>query len=166
MESYIIPTKREFLPDITKRRLVSMRNKEPEERYRRHFDAAIMRRDGKTIGEIANALDIHPATVMKWLRRMVKRGGLDDGYKTSQGRPSKFTAEQLKDLESDMEESPRHYGLESETWTSRTVAQYVLTRFEIEITPGSMRRIMTRTNMKWPGSAAATLARQRGEPYP
>lgn len=166
MESYIIPTRKEFLPDITKRRLVSMRNKEPEERYRRHFDAAIMRKDGNTIGEIAEELDIHPGTVMNWLNRMVEVGGLGEGYKTRQGRPPKFTSEQLDDLVMDMEESPRHYGLDSETWTSRVVAQYVLTKFEVEITPGSMRRIMTRNDLNWPGSAAATLARKRGEPYP
>lgn len=162
----MIPTQKDFLPGITKRRLVSMRNKEPDERYRRHFDAAIMRKDGSTIGEIAEELDIHPGTAMNWLHRMLEKGGLGEGYKTRQGRPPKFTPKQLKDLEKDMKKSPRHYGLDSETWTSRVVAQYALTRFEIEITPGSMRRIMTRTDMNWPGSAAATLARKRGEPYP
>ena len=166
MESYIIPTGKKFLPGITKRRLTTMRNREPEERYKHHFDAAIMRKDGRTIGEIADELYIHTGTVMNWLNRMVEVGGLGEGYKRRQGRPPKFTPEQLDDLELEMEASPRHYGLDSDTWTSMIVAQYVLTRFEIEITPGSMRRIMTRTDMNWPGSGAATLARRLGEPYP
>ena len=164
MESYKIPTEKKFLPDITKRRLVSMRNKEPDERYRRHFDAAIMRKDGSSIGAIANELNIHPGTVMNWLNRMIERG-LGESYRVRQGRPPKFTPKELQDLERDMKKSPRHYDLDSDTWTSRIVAKHALSRFNIEITPGSMRRIMTRTNLRWPGSAAATLARRRGEPY-
>lgn len=166
MESYTIPTRKEFLPDVTKRRLVSMRGKEPEERYKRHFDAAIMRKDGSTIGEIAEEIGVHPLTIMNWLRRMVARGGLEEGYKIRQGLPPKFSPEQLKALELDMEKPPQHYGLGSETWTSRTVAKYAFDKFGIQVTAPSMRRILTRTKTNWPGSAAATLARKRGKPYP
>ena len=123
MESYAIPTRRDFLPGITKRQLVSMRSKEPEERYKIHFDAAIMRKDGRTIGEIAEELDIHPGTAMNWLGRMAEKGGLGEGYKVRQGRPPAFTPEQLEELERDMKNPPRHYGLDSDTWTSRMVAQ-------------------------------------------
>ena len=166
MESYKIPTRREFLPGITKKSLASMRNKEPEARYKRHFDAAIMRRDGNTIGEIAEEIGVHPLTIMNWLRRMVENGGLGEGYKVRQGLPPKFSPEQLKELELDMEKPPQHYGLDSETWTSRTVAKYAFAKFRIQVTAPSMRRILTRTKTNWPGSAAATLARRRGEPYP
>ncbi|MBI1657413.1 MAG: helix-turn-helix domain-containing protein [Thaumarchaeota archaeon] len=161
MESYVIPTKKDFLPGIPKRRLVSMRSKEADERYRRHYDAAIMRKDGSTIGEIADELSIHPGTVMNWLRRMIERGP-GTNYKVRQGRPPKFTAKQLQELERDMKKSPRHYGLDSDDWTSRVVTRHVSARFDVEITPGSMRRIMTRTDMRWPGSAAATKARKQG----
>ncbi len=164
MESYVIPTKRDFLPDMTKRRLTTMRKKEEDERYQRHYTAAIMRKDGYTIGEIADELYIHPGTVMNWLNRMMERG-LGPDYKVRQGRPPKFTPKQLKQLEKDMRKSPRHFDLDSDFWTSRVVTEFVLTRFEVEITPGSMRRIMTRTNMRWPGSAAAAEARRRGDPY-
>ena len=166
MESYTIPTRKDFLPDITKRRLASMRNKEPEERYKRHFDAAIMRKDGRTIGEIAEDLDIHPGTAMNWLHRMLENEGLGEGYKVRQGRLPAFTPEQLKELEHDMENPPRRYGLDSATWTSRIVAQHAFAKFGIKVTAPSMRRILTRTKMNWPGSAAATLARKRGKPYP
>ena len=161
VESYTVPTGKDFLPGTTKRRLASMRNKEPEEIYRRHFDAAIMRKDGRTVVEIAEEIGAHPLTIMRWLRRMVENGGLGEGYKTRPGRPSAFTPEQLKDLERDMKRPPQHYGLDSETWTSRTVAQYALDKFGIRIPHPSMRRILTRTKMNWPGSAAA-LARRRG----
>lgn len=164
MESYVIPTKSEFLPRITRKRLETIRAGEEDERYQRHYDAAIMRKDGSTIGEIAVALGIHPGTVMNWLNRMVERG-LGSDYKVRQGRPPKFTSKQLKQLEQDMKKSPRHHKLDSDFWTSRVVTEFVLTRFDVEITPGSMRRIMTRTNMRWPGSAAAAEARRRGQSY-
>ena len=166
MESYKIPTRREFLPRVTVKRLEDMREKEPKERYKRHFDAAIMRKDGKTVGEIADDIGVHPLTIMNWLRRMVANGGLGKGYKVRQGILPKFNPKQLKQLERAMEKPPRRYGLDSETWTAKTVAQYALKRFGIEVTAPSMRRILTRTNTVWPGSAAAILARKRGEPYP
>ena len=166
VESYTVPTGKDFLPGTTKRSLASMRNKEPEERFRRHFDAAIMRKDGRTVGEIAENLGIHPYTAINWLRRMEKMGGLGEGYKTRQGNPPAFTTEQLKELERDMKKPPQHYGLDSETWTSRTVAKYAFDKFGITVASSSMRRILTTTKTNWPGSAAATLARRRGEPYP
>ena len=166
MESYKIPTQKDFLPDTTRRQLTYMRKKESDERYKRHFDAAIMRKDGKTIGEIAEEVGVHPLTVMNWLRRMVANGGLGEGYKIRQGLPPKFSPEQLKELELDMKKPPQHYGLDSATWTSRTVAKYAFDKFGIQVTAPSMRRILTRTKTDWPGSAAATLARKRGELYP
>ena len=159
----IIPTGKEFLPGMTKRRLMSMRNKEPEERYKRHFDAAIMWRDGDTMEEIAEELDVQPDTVKNWLRRMVANGGFGEGYKVRQGRPPAFTPDQLEELNLDMEKPPQHYGLDSETWTSRTVAMHAFEKFGIRVPHPSMRRILTRPGMNWPGSAAATL--KRGETY-
>ena len=166
MDSYIIPTGKEFLPDITRRRLVSMRGKELDERYKRHFDAAIMRKDGRTVSEIAEEIGVHNGTIMNWLHRMLEKRGLGEGYKTRRGIPSQFTPEILKELEEDMEMPPEHHGLDSETWTSKTVAQHALNKFGISFTPPSMRRILTQTKTNWPGSAAAIEARKRGEPYP
>ena len=166
MESYIIPTRDEFLPEIARSTLVDMREDEPDERYKRHFDAAIMRKDGKTVGEIAEEIGVHTGTIMNWLHRMLEKGGLGEGYKTRRGIPSKFTPEILKKLERDMKKSPRRYGLDSETWTSRIVAQHALNKFGISFTPPSMRRLLTQTKTNWPGSAAAIEARKLGEPYP
>ena len=163
MGPYTIPKRNDFLPHITKRRLAAMRNKEPDERLHRRFDAAIMRKDGKTIAEIAEEIGVHRSTVIDWFRRMI-RTGMGEGYKTRPGRPPALTAEQLKELERDMKKPPKHYGLDSETWLSRTVAQHAFDKFGIRIPHPSMRRILTRTNTDWPGSAAA-MARRRGEPY-
>lgn len=156
MDSRTIPTGSEFLPDVSKRSLLAMRRKEPDGRYRLHLDAAIMRKDGHTVGEIAKELDMHTNTVGNWLRRMSKAGGFGDGYRFRPGRPSRLTAGQLGELEKDMKKPPARYGLESETWTSRTVSQHVQGKFGIYVPHPSMRRILTRGNVKWPGSAAAT----------
>ena len=154
MESRTKSAQKDFLPSIPKRRLVSMRAEETDGRYRRHYDAAIMRKDGSTIGEIAEEMSVQPGTVANWLRRMAEQGP-GANCKIRQGRQPKLTPIQLQDLEMDMVNPPRQYGLDSDGWTSRVVAQHVLKKFNVEITPGSMRRIMTRTNLRWPGSAAA-----------
>ena len=166
MDSYIIPTGNEFLPDITKRRLMAMRSKEPDEQYKRHFDAAIMRKDGRTVSDIAEEIGVHNGTIMNWLHRMLEKRGLGEGYKTHRGIPSKFTPEILKELERDMKEPPGHHGLDSETWTSKVVAQHALNKFGISFTPPSMRRILTQTKTDWPGSAAAIKARKLEESGP
>ena len=162
MDSYAIPTGKEFLPGTTKRRLVSMRNKEPDEQCKIHFDAAIMRKDGKTIGEIAEEVDKHPVTIKSWLRLMIENWDSGDIHKRL-GRRPKFTPEQLKELERDMKRPPKHYGLESETWTSRTVVEHAFAKFGVRVPRPSMRRTLHKID--WPGSAAA-LASKRGESYP
>ena len=91
---------------------------------------------------------------------MVELEGFGEGYKRRRGPLPKFTPEQLKELERDMKKSPSHYGLDAETWTSKTVAQHVSNKFGISFTPPSMRRILNKTQTNWPGSAAA-LARMR-----
>ncbi len=78
-----------------------------------------------------------------------------EDYEVKRGRPPKLTPEQLEELSVDMREPPVRYGLDSIAWVSRTVAQYVLQKFGISITPGSMRRILVRKNIEWPGSAKA-----------
>ena len=164
MDSYVIPTGKAFLPDTTRERLVSMRNREPDERYKIHFDAAIMRKDGRTTGEIAEEIGRHPATVTIWLRLMVENWDSGDIHKKRPGLPPKFTPEQLKELERDMKKSPKHYGLDSKTWTSRMVAEHAFVKFGIRIPSPSMRRILNQSKISWPGSAAA-LARKPGKPY-
>lgn len=160
MESHVIPKKDDFLPDLSKRQLLAMQAKEKDPRYRRRYDAALMRRDGCDIGTIADELSVNPLTIMNWLNRMVAYG---PQYKVRVGRLPSFTPEQLKELEDDMKHPPSYYGIDAPSWTSKVVSQHVLKRFDIKIPNSSMRRIMTRTNMNWPGSAAAKLERKRAD---
>ena len=165
MTQYVVQTGGKFLPNITKRRLQSLRRKETDDRYKTHLNAAIMRKDNYTISEIAKDVDVHPATVGKWLRTMEETGTPIIRRKRV-GRQPAFTQEQLDQLEREMEDRPSHYGLDSKTWTSRTVAYRAQSAFGINIPHHSLRRILTREGVNWPGSAAAIAARKRGEPYP
>lgn len=158
MDSYTIPTGRKFLPNVTKRSLAAMRSEETDTRFRLHYDAAIMRKGGSTVGEICDELSLHPSTIINCLHRMEQRGP-GASYRVRQGRPPKFTAEQLQKLEKDMEKLPKRHGLDADGWTSLVVSKHVLKRFGISITPGAMRRIMTTKRMRWPGSAAAKAGR-------
>ena len=161
MEAYDFPNGSRFLPGLTKRRLTALRKQEPDGWFARHLDAAILRKGGHTVGEIASEIGVTTQTVQRWLTRMVEAGGVGAEYRATckRGRAPAFTPEQLKDLESDMERRPHNYGLDSATWTSRTVAQHARHKFGIDIPHHSMRRILTRDNVNWPGSAAAKAAR-------
>lgn len=102
--------------------------------------------------EMADDANASVSAVSRWLQNMMTRG-IGGDYEVKQGRPPKFTPEQLNQLSVDMREPPVRYGLDSATWVSRTVEPYVLQKFGISITPGSMRRILVRKNIEGPGSA-------------
>lgn len=159
MDSYVIPKGKEFLPDVTLRKLNGLKRREREDKYKVHYTAAALRKKGATIGEIADEVDMSPGTILVWFKNMMNRG-VGDGYKARQGRPPKFTQEQLEDLEADMKSPPTAYGIDSDRWTSPVVTQYVLDKFDISITHGSMRRLLVRKGIKWPGSAEAAAARR------
>ena len=155
-----VPEGKKFLPKVTMQKLRSLHKKEKSEKRKRYYVAAIKRKEGLSVREIADDVNMSVATISTWLRNMSTRGDAE-GYGTRQGRPPKFTPEQLKELSVDMKKSPSEYDLDSASWTSPVVAQYALQKFNVEITPGSMRRILVRKHIDWPGSAEAMRARQK-----
>lgn len=157
-----IPEGKKFLPDVTMQQLRGIKKKEKSERYKRHYTAAIRRKEGLSIREIADDVNMSIATIAIWLHNMMSRG-VGESYKVKQGRPPKFTPEQLNELSVDMRESPSKYGLDYTSWASHVVTQYVLQKFDVSITPGSMRRILVRKDIDWPGSAKAMRAKREAK---
>ena len=158
-----IPVGKRFLPDVTIQQLESLQNK--SEKYKRHYTAAIRRKEGLSMREIADDVNVSVSAVSMWLQNMMTRG-IGEDYEIKRGRPPKLTPEQLNQLSVDMREPPVRYGLDSATWVSRTVAQYVLQKFGISITPGSMRRILVRKHIDWPGSAEVVGRMRDASPEP
>lgn len=115
--------------------------------------------------EIADDVNVSVSAVSMWLQNMMTRG-IGEDYEIKRGRPPKLTPEQLNQLSVDMREPPVRYGLDSATWVSRTVAQYVLQKFGISITPGSIRRILVRKHIDWPGSAEVVGRMRDASPEP
>lgn len=159
MRGIRIPTGDLFLPHVSKDELIQLRDDETDLRYKPHYDAALLRKEGDTMITIARNLGVSSGTIANWLSNMTTRG-IGRSYKVRQGRPPKFTQEQLDALEEDMKQGPRAYGMDSDRWISATVADYAMKKFSISITPGSMRRLMLREDVDWPGSAKA-MAKER-----
>ena len=157
-----IPEGKKFLSNVTIAQLRSLQKKEKSERYKRHFTAAIKRKEGQSMREIADDVNMSVASIKIWFQNMMERG-VTDNYKISQGRPPKFTLEQLDELSADMKKLPSEYGLNYDSWTSEAVTKHVSRRFNISITPGSMRRILVRKDVDWPGSAKAKRQRREEE---
>ncbi|MCE2508934.1 MAG: helix-turn-helix domain-containing protein [Nitrosopumilaceae archaeon] len=149
-----IPEGSRFLPRWSVERIRDLQEAETAERYKTRYEAAILRKEGLSVPEIAGKVGVSRLTVINWLRRMMERG-LGKNYKVRQGRAPKFTPHQLKALERDMKKSPTKFGLDSERWTSHVVARHALNKFDITVAASSMRRLMLRENVRWPGSAAA-----------
>ena len=154
MRGIRIPAGDLFLPNVSSDELEQLRDDETDLKYKPHYDAALMRKEGDTMITIARNLGVSSGTIANWLSNMTMRG-VGSAYKVRQGRPPKFTQEQLDALEEDMRQSPREYGIDSDRWISAVVADYAMTKFSISITPGSMRRLMLREDVDWPGSAKA-----------
>ena len=159
MRGIRIPTGDLFLPNVSKDEIIRLRDEETDLRYKPHYDAALLRKEGETMITIARNLGVSSGTIANWLSNMTTRG-VGKAYKVRQGRPPKFTQEQLDELEEDMKAGPREYDMDSDRWISATVAEYAMKKFSIAITPGSMRRLMLREDVDWPGSARA-MAEER-----
>ena len=129
-----------------------MRLSELEETYRRErpgksrdrLQAAVLRKRGMMLKEIARTAGRGISTVHRWLSRMEREGlgGRHDGK--SHGRPRLLNAEQEKAIKGDLDGTPRSSGFERGSWNARMVARRILERFGIPYSRRSAIRLAHR----------------------
>ena len=121
-----------FLPNVSITRLRNMKRKEKDPKASNRLLVCIHRKQGKTIMEIADTLNIPRSTVTDWIKN-IGQGGLGKRYDVkNKGAPCKLSKRQLEALERDLEAGPAAVGLGEDTWTIPLVRAHIKKKFRVE----------------------------------
>lgn len=143
-ETKLVERGEEYLPEILLDELEKIFKDEKPGKSRDRLQAAVLRKSGQVLCDIAKIVGRHKSTVSRWLLRMA-RGGLGHRHdKKSPGRPRKMTPEQDRMIESDLDKPPSESGFSRGSWNSRMVARRILDRFSIVCSPRTALRIAHR----------------------
>lgn len=113
----------QFLPNTTLKQIKSLYKQEKRAKPKLRLLAAIHRKKGKSLDEIAYLVTTSRNTIHGWLRNFSVRGiQAKDSIKQS-GRPIELTLQQRKNLVKDLEQGPPHNP--SGLWTSKTVREHI-----------------------------------------
>ena len=152
-----------FLPSLTISRLERIYKKEKNSRAKLRLLSAMLRRKGRTMGQIADELHIPVGTVHAWLRRLLDGGlkRLHDGHRS--GRPSRLSGEKLKELRQDLIRGPKANGFDAPFWTTRMVLEHVRRKYNKEYKARGMRNVLRKVGFssKKPRPANAKKASKK-----
>ncbi len=133
-----------FLPGLSATRLERFYRSERDSRAKLRLLAAILRKEGKTMGTISDQLHVPVGTVHAWLRRLLERGLKELHDKHRSGRPSMLGLEQLKELRCDLLRSPKANGFDAPFWTTKMAQEHVARKYGKEYRARGMRDVLHR----------------------
>jgi len=135
-----------FLSDISKGELKKLYGLEKNAKGKLRLLAAIQRREGKTLDDIASSLQKPKTTIHDWLKRLESKG-IDNLYDIKQpGKPTRLTQAQEKELEKILDQSPEKQGIPHTTWTTKLVQYIILKMFNVEFKVRQVRNIIKKIN--------------------
>jgi len=131
-----------FLPSLSLTMLERLYRREKNSRAKLRLLAAMLRKKGRTMGQIAEDLHVPIGTIHAWLKRLMDGGlkKLHDEHRT--GRPSKLGTEELKELRRDLIRGPRINGFEAPFWTTKMVVEHVGRKYGKEYRTRGMRDLL------------------------
>lgn len=124
-----LPNDAKFLPDVSTRRLRASYTAEQHPKSKLRLLAAVHRRTGKTIDEIACMLSKPRRTVHGWLTRFAERGIEAKDARRQTGRPASLTRAQKRQLVKTLERGPPHNP--SGLWTTKLVQELLRRKYNV-----------------------------------
>lgn len=115
---------------------------ENDVRARQRLQAAFLRKQGKTLVEIADVVGRPFNTVSDWLRRFERKGLKCAKDKPRSGRPKRLSRKQLFVLRRELVRTPTEFGYSGGFWTTRLVQEHVRKRFRKKFVARHMRRLL------------------------
>ena len=160
--SWSLPVGKEFLPDVSvvvlKMRLDAERGAKPRAR----LNAALQRKRGWSMDEIASSLNMKRRTVHDVLWRFMKRG-LDAAYDVKrEGRPNHLTIKQQENLRKNLIAGPQAVGFKEGSWSTRMVLHLVEDKYGKRYTREHMTRVLRKLGFS-PQKPRPTNARKATE---
>ena len=134
MRSVIVKEGEEYLPSISLEDLEKMQRREPPSKARTILQAAVLRKQGKTITTIRKCIGFAESTIHRWLARLAS-DGLERRYdKKSPGRPPLINQEQQNAIAEHLDKEPQESGFSRGNWTARMVARLIRSTFNVSYT--------------------------------
>ena len=133
-----------FLVDLSLPELKKSYHLEKNAKAKLRLLAAVQRKEGKTLDDIASFLQKPKTTIHDWLRRL-EDGGIKNIYDIKQtGKPAKLTKQQLDELEKVLDESPQKQGLPFTLWTTKLVQYIIIKLFNVKYELWNVWMIVTK----------------------
>lgn len=140
--SWSLPASTEFLPVVSAVVLEKRVKYEDEVKSRLRFLAALRRKKGWSLDEIAESLQLPRMTVHGILWRFVNRG-LDAAYDSPRGgRPRYLNVKQRDDLRKRLIAGPQANGFREGSWSTRMVLHLVEDNYGKRYTREHMTRVL------------------------
>ena len=140
---------KEFLVGTSIARLCKMHKKEKNSKAKCRLLACIHRKRGKTIMEIADALNEPRSTITDWLKR-IETNGLNDIYDVkNKGAACKLSKRQLESLAQDLDAGPAAVGLGAGAWTMPLVRIHIKKKYRKEYRIHSVWDLVHRLGFKY-----------------
>lgn len=129
-----------FLPSVSLDRLQKLYAEEKNMKAKLRLLAAIRRKKGDSIDDVARALEKPRRTVHGWLQRFEQRGinGVYD--KKQPGRTPQLNKSQLKKFRRELLKGPPH--VPSHLWTMRLVSEHIKKEYGVEYKRGNVFRLL------------------------
>lgn len=130
----------QFLPQTSLSDLQRFYRKEPHAKAKMRLLAALHRKQGRSLDQIAELLHKPRRTVHCWLQRFQQRGPLAKDAIAQPGRPPKLSLPQRRALLRQLELGPsrQRHGL----WSSRQVRELIHQRYRVSYRPGHVWKIL------------------------
>lgn len=134
----------DFLQNVSTNKLKKAYAVEKNVRAKMRLHAALLRRKGEKIENIANTLEKPKGTISKWLNKLQKEGLAAATPKKQPGRPRRLTHKQLQTLRKDLLKLPQKLGYTNGYWDTRLVKEHVRKKFKTSFTPRHMTRLLSK----------------------
>ena len=136
-----------------------------ESRYDHRLHGVLLVAQGMTCPQVAELLGDAPRSVEYWVRRF-EQGGLDglrEGERS--GRPRRLNEKQLREINAVLRRMPREVGLGGNLWDGKTLAAWIVQRYEIELGVRQCQRLFRQLGFRLrkprPSLAQADAAQQK-----
>ena len=132
-----VPRGSDFMPKVGTEQLVAAHRAEKPSKTKYRLDAAVRRRNGENIRDIARNIGVSYSTTRDWLVRL-HNGDLDSRFDVKrEGRKRSLPREVDEQIIKWLDSSPKDYGFDVGTW------QLVMIRRKIQETFGIDRKVRT-----------------------
>jgi transposase len=135
-----LPKGANFLPDITTDKLQNMYAAEQHAKSKLRLLAAIHRRQGTSIDDIADMISKSKRTVHGWLTRFAERGIEGKDARKQSGRPRRLTLAQRQQLIKELERGPPHNI--SGLWSTKDVQDLLRRKYDVVFVKQHVWRIL------------------------